>query len=464
MKDTSLHEYHLDPASFKDPFGTVRIYPDRIERTCRESDVAHIQAFLKSALYQKLQQEGAVLEASWNPTTKTVHQPLVPFWNYPYEWSFEMLKDAALLTLSIQQQSLTAGYNLKDAAAFNIVYHLGRPVFIDIFSFERYRPRLSWDAYGQFCNEFLNPLTWQKETSQSFHALYRGSLNGISTSFLVAILPWYSILKRGYFTHFFLKNWLGKQYGSPGQAATEPSAKLSIDLTQSIQQKLLQKLEKMIGGLKSAQNDSHWTNYATVRNYQSQELQNKKDFVREFFSTHTCQSILDYGCNTGEFSELVSPHTKTVIAVDSDERCINSLYLKQKAGSGPKNILPLVQDLATPSSPAGWESHERKGFFQRIQTDGFLALALIHHLRFSNNVPTENILRFFSSRHEQGVLEYVGLEDSMVQHLLRNRPSFDVSDYQQEAFESLLKKHFRVEKMQAISPNRSIYSLKKLSH
>lgn len=467
MNNSDLQEYTLDPASYKDPSGSVRIYQDRIERTCRDSEVEHVRAFLASSLYQTLHQEGLLLEASWNNTNKTVQQPRIPFWNYPYEWSFEMLKDAALLTLEIQQRCLASGHSLKDAAAFNVVFHHGHPVFIDVYSFDRYAPRLSWDAYGQFCNEFLNPLIWQKETSQSFHGPYRGYLNGIPTPHLVAILPWYTCFKRGYFTHIFLKNWLEKQYGSPSNnkkttSATKQSIELSAELTSSIQQKLLGKLEKILNGLKSRHHHSLWTGYATTRNYQAEELQKKKDFVLEFFSTHSCRSILDYGCNTGEFSELVSPHTKTVIAVDSDERCIDNLYLRQKAGSCPKNILPLVQDLATPSSPSGWESRERRGFSERIQTEGFLALALIHHLRFSNNVPTDHILRFFSSRHEQGVLEYVGLEDSMVRHLLRNRPSFDVSDYQQEAFESLLKKYFHVEKSQAISPNRKIFSLRRV--
>ena len=31
---------------------------------------------------------------------------LVPFWSYPYEWSFSMLRDAALLQLELQAGAL----------------------------------------------------------------------------------------------------------------------------------------------------------------------------------------------------------------------------------------------------------------------------------------------------------------------------------------------------------------------
>ncbi|MFX8840813.1 hypothetical protein ABTM78_20880, partial [Acinetobacter baumannii] len=56
--------------------------------------------------------------------------------SYPYEWCFSQLKDAALATLEIQTVAMDHGMSLKDASAYNIQFHEGRPTLIDSLSFE----------------------------------------------------------------------------------------------------------------------------------------------------------------------------------------------------------------------------------------------------------------------------------------------------------------------------------------
>ena len=56
----------------------------------------------------------------------------IPIISYPYEWSFGMLRDAALLTLDLMQSALEDGVILKDATPFNVQFVDGRPILIDI--------------------------------------------------------------------------------------------------------------------------------------------------------------------------------------------------------------------------------------------------------------------------------------------------------------------------------------------
>jgi len=57
---------------------------------------------------------------------------VVDFISYPYEWSFSMLKDAALTTLKIQRLALDYNMVLKDASAYNIQFYNGKPILIDM--------------------------------------------------------------------------------------------------------------------------------------------------------------------------------------------------------------------------------------------------------------------------------------------------------------------------------------------
>ena len=62
-----------------------------------------------------------------------------------------------------------------------------------------------------------------------------------------------------------------------------------------------------------------------------------------------------------------------------------------------KNLLPLVLDLTNPSPALGWANTERDSFGQRGPVDMVFALALIHHLAISNNVPLPRVAEFFAS-------------------------------------------------------------------
>ena len=53
-------------------------------------------------------------------------------------------------------------------------------MFIDVGSFERLRPGEPWAGYRQFCMLFLYPLMLQAYKDLPFHALLRGSLDGIT--------------------------------------------------------------------------------------------------------------------------------------------------------------------------------------------------------------------------------------------------------------------------------------------
>ncbi len=106
---------------------------------------------------------------------------------YPYEWSFDQLKDAALLQLEIMVDSINHGWILKDATSYNVQFLNNQAIFIDTPSFIPYKDGDNWDAYRQFCMLFLNPLFLESYLQIDFRPLLRSNLDGIDPKFMYKV-------------------------------------------------------------------------------------------------------------------------------------------------------------------------------------------------------------------------------------------------------------------------------------
>jgi hypothetical protein len=142
----------------------------------------------------------------------------------------------------------------------------------------------------------------------------------------------------------------------------------------------------------------------------------------------------------------VAESVSRVIAADIDPACINILYQRQKQ-SGGTNITPVVANLLNPSPALGWNLSERKSLLTRLKSDSFLALALVHHICISGNVPVADFVSQLAEIGGGGVVEWVDKTDNMVRRMLRNRVDvFD--DYTWEDFRAALEQHFDIERVQ----------------
>ena len=161
MADHTRH-----PASYKDPSGFIFQASGKFYRQVNKIYAIHYDLLTRSGLSSFLQEKKLLLPHE-EVTENILHSDdwyltllpeQVPFISYPYEWCFEQLKDAALLTLEIVKHSIDKGMILKDATPYNVQFLNGKAVFIDTLSFEKYDPSLPWIAYRQFCESFLFPL------------------------------------------------------------------------------------------------------------------------------------------------------------------------------------------------------------------------------------------------------------------------------------------------------------------
>jgi len=166
--------------------------------------------------------------------------------------------------------------------------------------------------------------------------------------------------------------------------------------------------------------------------------------------------VWDMGANTGIFSRIISQKGIQTVSFDIDPACVEKNYL-ELVQRKEESILPLVLDLTNPSPSIGWDLKERMSVFERGPADTILALALIHHLAISNNVPLGRIAEFFRNNCQSLIIEFVPKSDPQVKRLLQTREDV-FPDYTQEHFEEAFNKFFRINQIEKLKNSpRTLY-------
>ena len=207
-------------ASFRDPSGFLFERQGILYRQVNQVYRPHFEALHERGLYERLvnagllipHQDADVAPAEPELAYRVIRPERVDFISYPYEWCFSQLKDAALATMAIQKQALEAGMLLKDASAYNIQFHHGRPVLIDSLSFEIQKEGEPWVAYRQFCQHFLAPLALMAHVDVRLGQLLRIYIDGVPLDLAARLLPRRTRLDLGLATHIHLHAAAQKRY------------------------------------------------------------------------------------------------------------------------------------------------------------------------------------------------------------------------------------------------------------
>ncbi|MBE9480174.1 MAG: class I SAM-dependent methyltransferase [Bacteroidetes bacterium] len=447
--------------SFRDPSGFLFKENGKIYRRINKVYADDYEQLMFSGLYNKLVENHLLIphietefKSADNDLLYKIIQPeLVQFISYPYEWSFSQLKDAALTTLNIQKIAMEHGMSLKDSTAYNIQFWNGKPVLIDTLSFEKYKEGEPWVAYKQFCQHFLLPLVLMSYTDIRLSQLFRIYIDGIPLDLGAKLLPRKTRFKFSIFAHIHLHAKSQKKYEDK---AIEKRSRISKFKLLA----LIDSLETTVKNLKWNPKGTEWADYYDITNYSSDAFKCKKNYIEEFLKSINPASVWDLGANTGIFSRIASEKNIPTISFDVDPAAVEKNYqiCKEK---NETNILPLVLDLTNPSGGIGWANQERMSFIERGPVDTVFALALIHHLAISNNLPLINIAEFFSSICKFLIIEFVPKSDSQVKKLLLTRE--DIFDkYDKENFEKDFDNYFNIRKYLKIEGSeRYLYLMEK---
>lgn len=432
--------------SFRDPSGFLFKHQGKIYRQVNQTYRSDYELLHGSGLYPYLVEKGWLIPHQESkvapPRPDLAYKVILPeqigVIGYPYEWSFSQLKDAALLTLKLQKRALKHGMSLKDAAATNIQFVGGQPALIDSLSFEAYPEGQPWVAYRQFCQHFLAPLALMSRVDVRLSQLLRSNIDGIPLDLASHLLPGRTRLNPGLLSHIHLHAAAQRRYaGRDLKSGPEPKISKTSLLG------LVDSLERTVNAFQWNPSGTAWGEYYKGTNYSDAAMRHKESLVTKFIDRVKPKTVWDLGANTGRFSRLASQRGIDTLAFDIDPAAVEINYLETKSKNEAK-LLPLLLDLTNPSPDLGWAHRERQSLLARGPADMLLALALVHHLAISNNVPLPQIAEFFSLLAPALVIEFVPKEDSQVQRLLAARKDI-FSDYTVEGFKKSFSAFYNIE-------------------
>ncbi len=447
------------PASFRDPDGRILVEGQQIFREIRSSGIIGYNKLKKSGLYKALTEKNMLIKHIEIESTsdRILIQPdFLNHISYPYEWSFSQLKDAALLTLDIQQEALNHGMSLKDASAYNIQFINGSPVFIDTSSFEVYVEGTPWVAYKQFCQHFLAPLALMAKSDLRLGLLLRNHIDGIPLDLAKKLLPFFTRFNFHLFLHIYLHSSLQGKYSASG--VSQPKIR---ELTKTSLFGIIDSLKTCVRKLSLLRENTEWGDYYNNTNYEQTSFSAKVALVQKMGMSVSPKCVWDLGANKGVFSRVFSKMNVMTISWDIDPVAVEKNYLEVKKNK-ESFLYPQVLDLTNPSPSLGWDCKERQGFFERSGScDLVLALALIHHLSISNNVPFTKVAEAFSRVGKFLLIEFVPKSDSQVEVLLSSRKDI-FSEYDFENFEKSFSQYYDIlEASDVPGTKRKLYLMKK---
>ena len=455
-----------DAGSFRDPLSRVFVDDDAVWRGLTADALADFEALASSNFFAAALERGDIvatervtdghpLPGDW---TGVLRHARIGVLSYPYEWSFEMLRDAARLQLTLTREALAESLITKDASAYNVQFVGSKPVFIDVGSFEKVRRASRGPAIDSSASCSSTRSTSRRwATCPSSHCCAATSTASAPASRRRSSAA--GRFRKGVFTHVRLHARAERRYADADRERDVRAELKRAGFGPALIDAQLGNLEKAIDRLSWKQQDSTWSGYGDRGHYTDRDLEAKSSFVAAAVTAIGQPDIvLDLGANDGHFSRLaVDSGACSVAAVDSDHLVVDRLY-RQLREQGERRILPLVVDLADPSPAIGWRSRERPSFVERMRPDLVLCLAVVHHLALTNNVPLDEIVALLADFDAPVVVEFPHRDDVMATRLLARKRSGLFDAYDIANWERALEHRFVIDERQSLpTGTRTIY-------
>jgi hypothetical protein len=377
----------------------------------------------------------------------------------PSEWTPKQLYEAGLHTLNVQESLNSIGYDLKDASAWNIVFVKNKPFFCDHGSIIKLKST-QWWGFGQFIRNFIFPMmafNIRKIIPRDIFTIRRDGLSHIDI--------------KNYGIKFYNTSpiyWpLFLQVKNKAEAISEKNKNKFIPLNElQRSRKIINKyLTKLLIKYRPKNNESTlWSGYESQRDHYSiKDLEFKKNYITQsikLINKSNINSILDLGCNNGEFLAIASSEIqgdKKLFGVDID-------YLS--LDNSRKKIVELDTaqiDFDNIINSGGALGDEFNDIWHRIgKFDLVMILAVVHHMHISSSIPLSMILHRLSNITSQYLIfEAIYKTDKMASLLAKQRMR-GISYMTKKWYENEFFKYFNVvSSMEIINGDREIFILKK---
>ena len=361
----TISETNTHQASFRDPSGYMFHDGETLRRVIHPIYFPQYNKLKDSGFFKTLIDKGLLIgheETSASAENIIITPEKIPFITNPYEWSFEQYKHAALHTLKIQKYAISKGFILKDASAYNVTFHKGKPVFIDTLSFDFYEEDTPWRAYKQFITHFFGPLVLAKFHGTEVFKMMQTHIDGIPVKLIASMLPGKTKLSSTLYTNIHLLAKMESKHSEDYKAETKV-ARLSKKAQSNILESLFDYIKKL--ELKEV---TEWGNRYDKTNYDTEAFTAKKELIKSWVSPLQPKTLIDVGGNDGTFARTVLDTVPHVMVTDIDPNAVDHNY-RTALKNNEYNMLPFVCDVLQPAPGIGFNNTERSSLIE---------LSLIH--------------------------------------------------------------------------------------
>lgn len=372
-----------------DPLGQVFCYGDNIFRGIHQDALELVQSYFSSGLIQALQEKNLIPKTQIVPYEFSQYPLIIQHEkinniSYPWEWSFTMLKDAALLCIDVMEELLARGFTARDGHPYNIAFKDNKPVWMDLTTFVKNDFKTALGMLQFFPRLYLPLKIMALQPPMGRKILYDSEL------------PWGVMVFRTLACKYGLR--MKKQI----VAATHRYDKLFVkQAAQTDMDKIRKGLERYRQRIKSLQLDykTCWDQYNNDWIDEDKKIVLKLGrtrFVRllNIMNLMPIKSVIEFAANEGVSSSVLATSDKIekIVAVDYDENCVDTLYKSLSEHRLPeccvKKIFPMVIDFKEALSFPPM----RINLAERVKADAVVALALSHHLLLTQGM---DILEMF---------------------------------------------------------------------
>ena len=449
--------------SYKDSAARVVKIENKYFRYLFYEYKAEYNHLMQSGLYKALTEKKLLIEhqeIEVDSNQKNIYKKLYPaqinFLSYPFEWSYTQWRKAALSYLKINQIALKYGMILKDATPYNFYLTGGKAIMFDTSSFAFFKENDRWNAYRQFCEEFLGPIVLMQNNGSFWGRVSISTLNGLPLNFVSKQLPFKSWLNLTTLLHIHLHS---KYYSNSRLDKDEKKSRgFTIEKISLLQELIYNSIYKW---KKAYQYNNHWNSYYDNDIESSEYLNEKEAVIRKWLKAIKPRSVVDLGANTGRFSFIAREYAESVIALEEDHLCADIIE-KRITALNSNNVIALNGSLSEPTPNLGLLNKEKESIYKRANSQMVLGLALTHHLYFTNKMSFNQIAETFNSfSSEYVIMEFIGTSDSKVEILTRNCKN-RLNEYNEVNCIASMKKYFNlVESKKIEETHRTLYLFKK---
>ncbi|MDR2240970.1 MAG: hypothetical protein LBE33_11070 [Zoogloeaceae bacterium] len=466
-EQTQKQGVHRAALSSADAAGTVYFSSndaDPVYRAIGTKQAQHVKQLFDCGLVSVLASKGLIpgikiSEGCLGEYAMVLEQDRISPVIYPYEWSPEMLRAAALCVLDVNEAANAFGYELKDAHPYNIVFDCGKPVFVDIGSLQQRRSTEVWAAEEEFVDCYCRPLALiQRGLIDLYRRVFflRGKMESVDLA--VTACRIYGLLGVRVTRWIFKLFWRYKRSSLLSRERIERHVKYTR-LAETIVKAFASKhwpfrcpniglLRKRIRSYR-LMTHSMWSDYHQTSGFYDTSgelrLPLRMQWIVQTVESFAPASILELAGNQGVLSRALAQlsSTRRVICADYDLHAVDQLFLRVNAEDEKIHMacFNFMGDVC--ESLTG----ERA---RRLRSEMLIVLAVTHHLLLTQNHSLQSVLEVLAAHTSKFIIiEFMplGLWDG------ENAPP--VPDWYNEAwFLQIFEKFFIVLNRVQLEPNR----------